>query len=460
MRGGRGQITAFFLIGLAVLFVFIIILFLRQAILSRNAVHPMTLGQPYDATRIQGYVESCIDLVANDAFQKLGQQGGLLYASQGGLTSNDDHLSLNVSVLDSNGNPTQQHVRVAIGLINDSGFPFHPPFATEFVPSHNLPSWDYNGTAENPYPWPDTTLEDLTSVSSPLSTWNDFESDGAFGQYALPPLCDPLGPNNGSTGALRCPTPLFPVPVSRNSTQASLAVFLAAGVKQCIDPAALSTQLGAAVIIGTPNVTVTFTSSETLVTLNLPLRFTAEEGALKLNTFTRQYPVRVEQLAWFTYNLLKQASKDPHFRINDSADDHTVVGYDDFVVTQQSLSNATVAGRKDLFLVTIADPLSKVNHATWFFHILVQDRAPILNPLPNGLAGLVTVRALDPDGDTLVANITNAAGSVAVQSLLPAANQTMNCTFILLPGTYNISVMDPAGLSDWQIFTLHPLPPP
>ena len=439
MRGGRGQVTAFFLIGLAVLLVFIIILLLRSVILARSVPNPETLGQQYDAALVKGYVESCLDLAADDGFARLGRQGGLLFRSQDGLSPESGRLSLQVHAVDASGRATAEQVTLAFGLINDSGFPFHPQFPAT------------TGT-EYTYPFPGVSLAEIAVRGQP---WAGPQYDGAFGQYSLPPLCDPQGANNDS-GSFRCPTPLFALP-GQVSTQQSLESFIGANVKGCIDPAELSSRLGAEVTMGQPNVTVTFTRRETLVTLDLPLTFTAESGALKLSSFSRRYPARLEQLSWYALNLLKHASKDPYFRINDSGNYSAIPGYDGFVVTQQNLSPAATLGqRRDLLLVTIVDPGSKVGKSVWFFQFLLQDRAPVLDHLEDAAAGPVTITALDPDGDALVATITGPDGILVAQlPLSPNPDQTESATLSLTtPGSYNVSVVDPAGLADRQLFTV------
>jgi len=246
--------------------------------------------------------------------------------------------------------------------------------------------------------------------------------------------------------------------------QASLAAFIASHVRQCIDPAELSTRLGANVTLGQPNVTIEFTHSEALVTLDLPLNFATEGSALRMSSFSRHYQVRPVQLSWFAFNLLKRASKDPYFHINDSADYSSVPGYDGFVVTQQSLSSASVAGRQDIILISIADPLSKVDKATWFFQFLVQARPPVLDQIQNAAAkDNVQFAALAPDGDALKMIIEYyplgeevSRPAIIVPLSLDMDKRTWRGNLSgLIAGTYNASVNSTSsGLADWQVFTV------
>jgi hypothetical protein len=220
--------------------------------------------------------------------------------------------------------------------------------------------------------------------------------------------------------------------------------------------------------MGQPNVTVTFTRRETLVALDLPLTFTAEGGALKLSSFSRRYPARLEQLFWYALNLLKRASKDPYFRINDAGDYSTIPGYDGFVVTQQNLSPAATLGqRRDLVLVTIADPGSKVGKSVWFFQFLLQARPPVLDRIDEVNLGAapsadVAIAALAPDGDEVTANmakyddVLSSWGTPSpLQLVLAADERTLRGTATLAAGTYNASVTSlSSSLADWQLFTV------
>jgi len=492
MRGGvlrspKGQVTAFVLLGLAILIVLLIVLLLRAALLGTQKT-PGALDD-YDAALVEAHVDSCLDLVANDAFKKLGEQGGLLYTTQGGLhdpasvfPGTNINASWPVKALVAPGKVGTNEVRVGFGLIDDSGFAFRPPLTSDFLlKPNNFPTWNFDPLKEQPYPWPGLSLSELnfanikSNPAHPLYAWSDASDDGPYGQYVLPGACDPTGANNMAfTNAnLRCPRHLFGHPYyHRISTQASLETFLEHGLGQCLDPEEFGRRLGTSVELGAPNVTVTYTEAETLVELELPLRFANDAGALRLHTFTRRYPVRVKAVMDYAYHLLKRASKDPAFRIWNASQYNTITGQDGFAVTQRLLEESRT-GRKDLFLVTITDPESRVDHAAWSFSFLLQDRAPILDRLDDSYfvfdpwvqatdthppTVARNIHYLDPDGDIVSVEfeILGETGIIQASDSSSSNNgpHVLQIT-ILTTGTgihtANITVRDKSEREDWQV---------
>ncbi len=490
MRGGRGQVTAFVLIGLAILIVLLLVLLLRAAILGTQAAPAVADG--YDAALVEAHVDSCLDLVANDAFKKLGEQGGLLYTTQGGLhdpgyvfPGTATVASWPVKALVAPGQVGSAAVLVGFGLINDSGFAFRPPFTSDFlrIPS-NPPDWSFDPAEEQPYPWPGLGLDQLSFAAikaddtHPLHLWSDPSDDGPYGQYVLPGACDPAGANNMAftNPNLRCPRQLFSHPYyHRTSVQASLEAFLEAGLGQCLDPDEFARRLGTSVTLAAPNVTVTYTESETLVELDLGLRFADEEGALRLGRFTRRYPVRLYKVMDYAYRLLKRVSKDPAFRLADAADYNSIAGQDGFAVTQRPLEERRT-GRKDLLLVTITDPESRVDRAAWSFSFLVQDRAPILDRLdsadfvfahwdpqthPPVPAMTKDIYYLDPDGDIVGVDLEVLDGTDVIEATdLSLPNDGPRLlqirTLATTPGTYHakVRIWDNSEREDWQRVTV------
>lgn len=449
MRGGvRGQVTAFVLLGLAVVIVFLILLALRNALLARTMSEP-TNG--YDATLVQNYVDRCIDLAATEGFKNLGHQGLRLYDSQGGLTPDSDPLTLWLNATDADNNPTSERIHVGFGLINDSDFPFHPPFPRTTV-------------SEYTYPFPDVGI-DGARILAEEAKWLPDQYDGAFGQYALPGLCDAEGPNNLSqtNPRLRCARPLFAA--DDVSVQASLAAFIRNRLTTCVDTERIGELLGADVTEARVNVTITLAKYETLVDVDLPLQFSSDGGGFRTASFGRRYPVRMHAFALYAHNLLKEASKNASFRINETASYRAIGGYDVYVVKERRLTPVETGGRTDLSLVTVLDPKSRVDKQPWQLEFIIQDRPPILDQYQSLLFPVddqpptLQVRALDPDGDGLNATLELfPSGSPPSTSFTAGPGQpplTLNIE-TLDAGTYKafLTVTDPSGLTDWQRFML------
>ncbi len=453
MRGVRGQVTAFVLIGLALLIVLLILLLLRAALLSQH--QPLTGEQQ---KQVRQSVAQCLDLVTTDALQKLASQGGRLYESQDGLTPDATPFAVMVKEATANGAGAAA-TRVGFALINDSGVPVRPP-TISFFNTHSS-NYGFDPSLENPYPWPGLSLDELTldatrQQTSPLHPWALPGVDGPYGQLVLPGLCQLGGVNGLLSSEYRCPPSLFPNPLLKQpSVQESLDRFITSRITRCLDIDTLATKLGTEVTAEAPNATVSFTPTETVVTLSWPLRFSNAEGSTQFFTFTRRYPVRLVPLFAFARELFSRASKDPYFRLNDSTEYNTLRHQDGFSVRQERLASDRAGGRADLFLVTITDAKSILEGGAYSASFLLQDRRPILDVIqsPYTLTPFLSFEALDPDGDALTATV-NPLGSSPPTTEQPCQTNPHKlslCQFFSLgEAVYQVSVSD-GSLSDWQV---------
>lgn len=435
----RGQVTLFVIIGLILLITLLFLFLLRGAIM--DAFEPRGTSA-YDTALVEGYVGSCIDLVTEEGVALLAEHGGVIYEEYGGLHTKDartlEEQNIFPNSLERTFNPafdwplyslengdrpggTSQapapHQHVSFGLVRKSGASFGPP-------EDCRPCASCAGTCDNrleapDYPWPNdgwSSLADLQGPSSPLSeyirraTAVDRKSDGPYGEYALPMLCDPNGPNRNTleNRNLRCrEIDHIPGRVHGPSIQRGLKAYIDLKLTECIDEDRLSQSLGASVTRGAPNASVILTANRLTVALQLPLIF-AQDSSTRLGEFTRSFDIRLHTLYSFIYFLLEEAAKDPTARIDDPDFYSGVREWDGFIVNQRRLPFAA-GHRNDLIMVTVTDQYSSVQRNALNFRFLIENRPPILEPLNGELSLLpyenepfpwvVPINALDPDGD-------------------------------------------------------------
>lgn len=442
----RAQVTTFVLLGLILLFLTLFLLFLVRSV--------RTTSVNYNQGAVEGYVRQCLNLVANDAFFRLGEQGGRLYQEQGGLQ--DPSLAVRVAAQSANGEPTQAFTQVGYGLVREGDWPFHPPRPSDYVapeedpyPFPGLSSTTLPGSSSTPFFSQLSDLYPLTDAS-PQRWWRDSSYDGALGQDVLPLPC--------KRGFQGCPHNLYPLPSQGASVQESLEAYLAKNLNTCIEEDELARRLGTTVEKGDITVNVTFTEDTTIITASVPLRFRGKSGGFQTSDVTHSFDVRLLKLFAFAHALLDRSSKDPFFRLNDSADYSLLPQYDDFVVTMERLERTTPQ-RHDLFLVTITDPKSIVQKSAYQFHFLLEDRPPILEPMSRTLTlvPILSLHAIDPDGDPLRAEAqlsSNPSSPTALEVCSPS-DGTLACFTLasLTQGEYNISVVEQENpsLNDWQL---------
>ncbi len=438
MRGERGQVTAFVLIGLVVLIVFIIILLLRNSLREPGGDEQFS---EYDKAAVKGHVDHCIDLVAEDAFKRVGSSGGLLKSLTGTslVTAETDHLL---------------GKEMALGLLLD--------------PPHY-----WNHLLAPDYPWPDTPIDDLRALP-PQALHNS----GPFGTSVLPDLCNETGPNerNASNPNFQCAVPLL----GQGTVQEALNTFIEERLTNCVDPSTLSNLLGADVTVGDIKAEVLFTRTGTDVDVVLPLTF-RHDAVLKVSSFSRQYQVRMHETWLFARYLLNHAAKDPHFRFDDTSTwdpvwDPTLADFQSFTVYQQR----QIGDVGPVLNVSILDAQSTVKKEPWRLSFVIPNRAPVLDYTPvqsvlqsppgtplHNLPRSASVFAAEPDGDPVTFTVQPLAGwtpdHLFVQPTTPVA---MYEIFIVVgadvPGSYTarLTVTDAAGASDYQDIQIVVTPPP
>jgi hypothetical protein len=457
MRGGaRGQLAIFVLVGLGLLLIFIILLVIRNS-LSKNANDNQPETRQVQLAR--QYVDGCIDSVSEEAFKTLGRQGGLILKSQNGLVPNDNSLMAQTNATDGTWR------NVSYGLINDSGSKLRPLFPHEFIAQYAIPAWTFDPRAEYPYPWPSIPYEEI--YNPPDYLLKDYlidKADGPFGQYALPPLCDVLGPNHASAATVSCELYLYnnPTDVRQSvhlSIQQSLAAAITSGLVNCIQEEELGKLLGADMPVREPNVSVIFTMSETLVDVRYepPLSAATPGGALALNGFSRRYPLRLLPIFRYSFQLLKRASKDPSFLLDAPTSYTGIPGYDGYIVSATRLSNSIPVNS---FLVSVLDPASLVDGESFVLQFLVQNRRPVLGIVLPGDAnnGNLRVCSYDPDGDKAqVAAYQIATSPIGNFTFLGGDRPTCGTiTGAPTSGRVNVTAVDfgGSGLPDWQVVQL------
>lgn len=89
MRAKRGQISLFVIIGLILLIISVIAISANNQLLNArlDAQAQEAVGEFLELNALDNYVSGCLDKVASNGLLLLGEQGGVIYDSQGGLTA-------------------------------------------------------------------------------------------------------------------------------------------------------------------------------------------------------------------------------------------------------------------------------------------------------------------------------------------------------------------------------------
>jgi len=82
----KAQITVFIIIGVLVLIAFGITLYVGVTINKTTTKQSTQQIEQLETQKIQDYITTCLNIATIDALELLGQQGGIIYQSQGGIT--------------------------------------------------------------------------------------------------------------------------------------------------------------------------------------------------------------------------------------------------------------------------------------------------------------------------------------------------------------------------------------
>jgi hypothetical protein len=403
MRGGKGQVTMFFAVGLVLVLVVAITFLLLARI--RDAA-PVTLDTATNPA-LTSYVASCMDTVVGNELEEFGTTGGITYmpsdSAYGELLVEGGLRKVAYGI-------TQNRRREGIDLLPP--IRYFSAYPDKGVTIETSDYYDDNGT--------------LKKIPSYLA--------GHFGEVQLPGVCAKTGPNGLGSKYLCRYYPGTPLGTrgandSNASVQEVLVTRVRAGIKTCIDPNQFVQTTGRELTIqGDPFVNITFTPEAVLVGLDYNLALQGRSQITKAH-FERSYPVRLLPMLEYAHDLAKEETRNVKFALSDPAQ------YSDRAVLSSYLEGFTVTEVRPIPLmnayskyfdfnsqgsmVVVSDSHSQLRGRPYAFVFLVENRRPVLNPV--GDKACATVLAWDPDAGQQTPKVVNDMCTV-VNDHVPGVN--------------------------------------
>jgi len=246
----RGQLTLIIIVFLLVMIVVGLILFAARTATTKRGEERVETQQRTAALLkpVQEYITQCLDLSARGTIELLGRQGGVIYASQGGITPDPSRLGIDYM----NDGPVQ----VAYAILPPSGNVGNPPFFFSNPPEYPFPTFP--------------TLYDETGVKLA----DDFY-EGYYGSNRLPQL--------------ERPNPA--------SLQEQLETSVLSKVNACFDWEVFRTQ-GILVSPDNASLRVVFGNRGTSFLLHYPMNLTSivTGTTARVDSFAVELPVRLKAL--------------------------------------------------------------------------------------------------------------------------------------------------------------------
>ncbi|MDD9953880.1 MAG: hypothetical protein OXR66_06105 [Candidatus Woesearchaeota archaeon] len=353
MRGG--QVTLFVIVGLALFFA-VAILYLFVSAREEIATT--------DVNVVSSTITTCVDTIVHDELQLIGNAGGTT-----------EFTGREFGIV---GNVAQRKILYAI---------------TKNAPGPLLPE------AHPPPRYPENGVTIATTIINPATgmPWAEFQ-DGYFGDVNFPAICTTDGRNKpGSTFSCKY-YENNPPGTKGTATQALLEQNIAQRLQGCVNPDALSTELGQTITaVGDVSVSTLFTFTNLIVNISYPVTV---EDTIHLSAVTRTYKVRYLPLARYAIELARKETQDITFNI--VTDYASIPSYKPGFIVQVSRNVPT---DRPADLVTITDEHSSIDGTSYMFSFLVEHRTPMLQEIPSGKAEDVTADgrlhgaqiAMDPD---------------------------------------------------------------
>lgn len=259
----KSQVTMLMIMGLVLFIVVSLVLYLSKLAVKKQSQQniKITIGTAVEIQPIKEFVTKCLDKLSKDATLLLGQQGGYIYASQGGTLVDYADTDEGLSFVKYNNN------NVVYDILPPR---FASPPYSSYIPN---------------YPW-------ITfPYTTPISNAEIFE--GYFGINNMPPLDFSQGPN---------------------SIQSQIETFVDNKITTCADFNIFKKQ-GFDIFAGSRKTSVTISQDDINIKLNFPITVTnpTTKESIELKDFSTTLDVRLKNSYSFAKELIEHDIKNIKF---------------------------------------------------------------------------------------------------------------------------------------------------
>ena len=429
----KAQVTVFVILGVILLFSTALIISSARTAYEKQLQNQAstTLGEFIQSRSINRYVESCIQRVASEGLLLLGNQGGVIYTDQGGLTNRDelelgeDYFEYSYYEISTNGDVNLKTFNVSYGIRDDVDCPnFYSP---EIIGNFDVESQSF-------YPADRTYLSELHSRfnSYPFSMRKgcasllpSVDSSGYLGENNLVKLCDREGINVQLAGEIfTCMPSAYSTNAKPDSIQEQLSVYIKNNLNSCFN-FSIYEEMGASIreTGDEINVSAVFTNPDGLL-VYAKYPFFVDVGGRSILTvaqFSGELDVNIKTLYYYLQDLITHHLKNPLFNVFEDWKADSNIFYRPSFFVQHIRSPCASTGCTPPYddIIKIGDLASLVDGKPLTFSFAIKQRKPILEYMHqrglttvfNGklidyqyrVGDLITLEplAVDPDNDSM-----------------------------------------------------------
>jgi hypothetical protein len=366
MQNKKAQATLFIFLGILILVTIILLI----SIFSRNELTETQEKNILTRTEMQpikDYVESCLDIISEDALELIGRQGIALYSDQGGTLPAPDPNKENIDYLMFESEPVNFLISLEPeNLIADNG--------TLVISNSKTATEDYHDTTLLVYPW-------ATYPHDPFTGKTTTYLSSGYGWNHLPPL-NRVGPN---------------------SVEEQLEGYIQTNMLKCVDWDTFDTF---DITTTNPQAQVIFAQSRTLVTFKWNVLIQDEDRRGVLDSFVTSIPVRMATIHSFMKSIIDQDVSNITFDIFQNETE-----FDMFIERGYPKGGS---------VVRIIDPLSRLREKPYEVRFARANRPPALSRVSQELLN-------DPVETSLLSGCTGATIQFSGNVLTVQPDPQTNC---------------------------------
>ncbi|MDD3175979.1 MAG: hypothetical protein PHU51_05875, partial [Candidatus Nanoarchaeia archaeon] len=371
---------------------------------------------------------------ASEGLLLLGNQGGLIYTDQGGLTNRsdlelgEDYFEYSYREILQDGSMMPKKFNISYGIRDEVNCP------NFFKPE---PIIDFVDESKSHYPAKTTYLSDFyekynSYYFSPMSgcaaLTPSVGSSGYLGENNLEKLCDREGINVQLAGEIfTCLPSAYSTNTKPNSIQEQLSVYIKNNLNSCFN-FSIYEEMGASIreTGDEINISVAFTNPDGILIYAKYPFFVDVNGRsiLTVAQFSGELDVDIKSLYYFIHELIVTHLKDPFFNLFESWDDEENIFFRSSFFLERIEKPCLFTGCSQVYddVIKIGDFNSLIDGKPLTFYFAAKQRKPILEYMHqrglttvfNGklidyqyrVGDLITLEpfAIDPDNDSMKFN--------------------------------------------------------
>ncbi|MFW5865538.1 MAG: hypothetical protein ACOCU6_00410 [Nanoarchaeota archaeon] len=410
--GRKAQATIFVILGIVILLVVSLLITAQQRVLEQRMQQEAeeSINDFLALNSINHYVTSCLDTVAAQGLHLLGEQGGVIYDYQGGLTPTGYGQSFVKGVhyipysfrrtyFDENNTLKYRFEtrNVSYGMKRFVNCPsFYPPRPIDYTDEIT----SYYPVKDTPFSKFEQRYMSYTFDTPPgcMGFDSTYQFSGYMGANMIPKLCHINGSNkpyelregNPDPTEQRnpCRWQYYDTSAKPTSIQNQLDTYVENNIGQCVNLSVFTKRVGNISVDETDIRVKSILQDPSGIIMNAyyPFEITLPNGNIYIHdvSFQSKFSINIKTIYSYIFDLFSKWARDPYFDLLEDWDEKNETTNKYYHSTfeleyeRQACTDCTERGVFD-DVITITDKGSLLNRKPYSMTFALQDRKPVLD---------------------------------------------------------------------------------